>query len=230
MNYKKQYFNLKNKRIIFFLVGWKSKIWEYYFVVLILLLNRYDCIIYEYGDEILTPNIEKTISSFNLITDDVLRTIDKMKTKKYESFAIFGTSLGTVLSLIVANRTKSINKIILNLTSSSLAKTTWSWDSLNNEFKQNLINNGVTLKSLEKSWRMLAPINNLENIGDRQILIYLAEKDEVIPYAYGLELIQKIKKNKINYELVVNNKNGHLFNGLANLLKYNKYINFLRKL
>lgn len=222
MNFRKKIFGSNNKKVVFLLVGWKSKIWRYYLVILVLLLNGFDCVAYEYDLDILSPNVKKTASSFDNVSEDIFKTINEFKEKGYEDIALFGTSLGTLLSMIVANKTKHVKKIILNLTAASLAETVWSWDFIDKQ--------KITLTSLNKSWKKLSPINNINNVLGKQFLIYLAKNDEVIPYSQGIKLTDELKNKKIKYELVINKYGNHVLAGFLNLLRYKKYIDFLNKL
>lgn len=228
MSFRKKIFSLNSKKIIFLLIGWKSQIWKYYFVILTLLANGFDCVAYEYDSDMLSPDIGKTISSFDNVTNDILLTLEKFKKRGYEDFYIFGTSLGTILSIIVANKTRYIKKIILNLTGASLAGSVWSWDTFNKEFKKDFIAKKITLTSLEKSWERLSPINNLNNILDKQILIYLSKHDEVIPFIQGSQLVKEFKNKQIKHRLMVNTHGGHVVSGFVNLLRYGRYIGFLK--
>ena len=121
--------------------------------------------------------------------------------------------------MIVAN-TKHVKKIILNLTAANLAETVWSWDFIDKQ--------KITLDSLDKSWKKLSPINNLDNVSDKQFLIYLAKNDGVIPYSQGLQLVNEFKNKKIKYDLIINKKRNHVVSGFLNLLKYKRYIDFLK--
>ena len=224
MSFRKKIFSLNNKKVVFLLTGWKGQIWEYYFVILTLLVNGFDCVAYEYDSDMLSPDVGGTISSFDDVTNDVLQTLTKFNKRGYKDLYIFGTSLGSALSIIVANKTKHIKKIILNLTGASLAGTVWSWDT----FKKDLKANKTNLKSLEKSWRRLAPINNLNNMLDKQVLIYLSKHDDVIPFIQGAQLVREFKNKQIKHRLIVNTHGGHVVSGFVNLLRYSTYIGFLK--
>lgn len=220
MNFRKKIFGSNNKKVIFLLVGWKSKIWRYYFVVLILLLSGFDCVAYEYDSDILSPDVKKTASSFDNVSEDILKIINEFKEKGYDDISLFGTSLGTLLSMIVVNKTKHVKKIVLNLTGASLAETVWSWEFMDKK--------KISLTSLDKSWKKLSPINNLDNVSDKQFLIYLAKNDEVIPYFQGIKLTDELRNRKIKYELVINKSGNHVLSVFLNLSSWGKYINFLK--
>ena len=84
MNFRKKTFSFNNKKVVFLFVGWKSKIWRYYFVILVLLLNGFDCVAYEYDPDILSPDVNKTISSFDNVLKDILKTINEFREKDTE--------------------------------------------------------------------------------------------------------------------------------------------------
>lgn len=217
-----------NKKVIFLLAGWQNKLWMFRLFSKFLVLNGYHCITYAYDDDVLSPNTEKTIKHFNEVKEDILNKIKELKKAGYKSFSIIGISLGSVISLMVANKSPEISKIILNTTSIDLSETVWRWDKVNPSFKEGLTQQDLTLSRLKEIWRDITPANNISNLKDKKILVYLSEKDEVIPFSLGKRLIKKFGEKNYSYTLVTNSKLNHLFTGIYNMLNFRSYLNFLK--
>src|SRR3989344_7312618 len=101
-----------NKRVIFLLAGWNNKLWMFWLFSRILALNGYYCITYAYDGEVFSPNTKATIKHFNEIRDEILLRITKLKKNGYKYFSIFGTSLGSMLTLMIADKSPDISKVI----------------------------------------------------------------------------------------------------------------------
>jgi hypothetical protein len=216
-----------NKKVVFLLTGWKNTVGQFWIFSHILSLYGYRCITYEYDRSVLSPDAGRTKSELLKIKKDILEGIQKLKKEGIDSFAIFGTSLGSLIALMVANNSKEIDRIILNLSGADLAEIVWSWDYIEKGFKRGLLRNLLTLLRLKISWRIVSPINNVDKLKNKKILFYYAKKDEMIPFVQARKLAVAFKKYGHDYQVSVNKHNGHLGAGLINLLNFPKYIRFL---
>ena len=227
-SFRKKIFGKNNKKIIFLLSGWQGKIWNYYFTVKILEFNGFKSIVYEYDDNILSSSIKDTIDNTNEVKKDILKQINNYQKIGYKDFSILGTSYGSIIAFMVTNQTVNISNIIINLTGSNLAEIVWSWDKgKGNLVKKGIIKQNISLKLLKEKWQKLSPINNLNNLNNKKTLIYLAEKDEVIPFKFQSQLVKGLRQINPNIKVEIDKKFKHLLSAALNLLRYNKYINFL---
>lgn len=217
-----------NKDVVFLLPGWHNKAWMFWIYAKILEFNGYCCLIYEYNDEVLSPNTGKTVDSLTTIRDDILKKISNLEKQGKDKFIVFGSSLGSVIALMVANKSSEITHVILNTVGEDVAQTIWSWDKIFPYFKKNLIKQGFTLAKLQTAWKEIAPKNNIDNLTNKKILIYLSRKDEVIPFFLGENLVHKLKNKKYSCVVIVNRYLNHLLTGLYNLLNAKVYLQFLR--
>ncbi len=227
-SFRKKIIGKNNKKIIFLICGWPGKIWHYYLTAKILERKGFQSIIYEYDESILSSSIENTIKNTYVIKNDVLKEIINLKKIGCKDFSIFGTSYGNIISFIIANKEKSISKLIINLVGSDLAETVWTW----NKGRDGLVKKGIkkqniSLNNLKQKWAELSPINNINNLKKLKVLFYLAKKDDVIPFRMQNKLLTKLSKVSSNIKIVINNKDNHLISALINLIKYKIYVNFL---
>jgi len=227
-SFRKKIIGKNNKKIIFLLCGWPGKIWHYYLTAKILEINGFQSIIYEYDKNILSSSIKDTIENTTSVKEDILKQISLFKKGGFQDFSIFGTSYGTIISFMVGNQSRDVTKIILNLSSLDLAETVWTWNKgKDSQVKKGILHHNINLQQLRKKWYQLSPINNLTNLKNKKILIYLAKKDEVIPYKLQKKLFEKLMEINNNIQFNYDNKHNHPISALLNLLKYNKYVKFL---
>lgn len=160
----------KNKKVVFFLAGWTMKQWHMLLFARILALNGYYCITYTYDNAIFSPDVEKTRSNIPLVVNDIKQQIEQLKKEGFDTFTLFGSSLGCMLSLMVADSLPEVEKIILNLTGADLAEAVWTWDRAKPQFKAELRERKVTLPHLKERWKILFPIQNADHLENKKIL------------------------------------------------------------
>jgi hypothetical protein len=226
-SFRSKTYGKHNKKIVFLLTGWKNTTGQYLPFSHILRSKGYCCITYEYEKHVLSPDAKKTKKELLGIKKDILRKISELKKEGITDFSVFGTSLGSQVALMVANNSKDVSKIILNLSGADLAEVVWSWNYTEQGFKEKLLKNLYTLLKLKLSWRVVSPINNINKLKDKKILFYCAKNDEVIPYIQAKKLAEAIKKRGYDCRVVVNKRSGHFGTALTNLLNYPRYIKFL---
>lgn len=88
---------------------------------------------------------------------------------------------------------------------------------------------GITLSELKKAWSNLSPIRNIDNLGDKKILVYLAKKDKIMPYDQGIKLLEKLKESKYDYRVIVNKHSGHYLGSFVNMLRFWVYLKFSKE-
>ncbi len=217
-----------NEKVIFLMTGWHMSAWMYSLFSQVLASNNFYCITYGYDSNVFSPDIDKTNTQLKIIRDSVLEEIKKLKKEGYEEFSIFGTSLGSMISLMIADKSKDISKIILNTVGIDVAENVWDWDKLNPVFKNELLAQGLTIEKLKQKWKEITPAENINNLKGKKILVYLAEKDEIIPFKLGMRLINEFDKKNYDYKLIKNKKLNHFFTGLYNLSNPKVYLDFLK--
>lgn len=218
-----------NRRIVFLLGGWSTKPWLYWLPAHIIRLSGYRVIVYTYAPNVFSPNVNQTVTSLTTIRDAILGQIANFKAEGHHQFSVIGFSLGSIIAFMVANRSPEITHVVFNLTGTGPAEAAWSWDHLDPGFKQQLLAQNLTLSELTERWSNLAPINNLDHLGGKQILICLAKHDQRIPYNQGRNLLDHFKHAGLQYKLIENQYLGHGAAGILNLLRASTYIKFLRQ-
>ncbi|SRR6266568_1953248 len=222
-------FGKQNKKVVFLLAGWGMGLWSLLLPAKILERNGFYCICYTYENEVFSTNIPKTIHNIKRIKNDILKTISQLKKKGYTNFSVVSVSLGGVINMLVANESNDVKKIIFNTGGADIALNVWTSSFTRGKFKKEIINQGYTLESLREAWQSINPLDNMENLNDKKILIYLAKKDKAIPYSNGMRVVQELQKKKHNnYRLIINTNFGHLLTGIYNSLNAKVYLEFLQ--
>ena len=217
----------QNKKVIFLLAGWQNKLWMYRPFAKLLSIRGFYCITYVYSADVLSPNVGETIRHFTEICKDILHRIKQLKKAGYKNFSVFGSSLGSTLALMVADRSPDVSKIILNTTGIDLAQTIWSWDHIQIGFKDQLRAQGYTLKKLQSAWKAISPAHNMDHLQGKRLLIYLAKNDEIIPYPIGHKLVEEIRRRGCASQVVINTHFRHVLTGAYNLFNTSVYMHFL---
>ncbi len=67
----------------------------------------------------------------------------------------------------------------------------------------------ISLEELEKLWKEVAPINNLDNLKGKEIHIYLSKSDTIVPYINGKKLVIAMKEKGLSPKVYENEYLGH---------------------
>lgn len=221
-------FGCHNDPVVILLGGWRTKSWLYWATAQILAHSGFCCQVYTYEDGVFSPDAQRTLVSLYTVRDKVLEEIGRLKYQGHRDFSVFGYSLGSPLALMVANNTSDISRIILNTIGSDAAEVTWAWDNVEPDFKQALVGQGLTLERLKELWRPLSPVNNVDRLCGRDILVYLSQCDRLVPYDFGRELVLRLEEVGCHYQVITNSYLGHGLGGFYNLLKAPTYLPFLK--
>jgi esterase/lipase len=227
LKYKTYSFGSKNKHLLLFFAGWHFGLITFFPILFLLSRKGFHVIFYEYEDNILSSDIQKTKNNLLFVRDEALKSLDKIK-NNYEQISIFGVSLGAVIGLLIANKTPDVKKVILNITGASMSETIWSWDNVFKFLKQSLIKKGITLEILQSEWQEIEPINNIDNLQGKELLIYATKSDEVIPHNQTQILLQALDQKQISYEYHDIKNLWHIPAAGYFLLKSKTYLEFLK--
>jgi esterase/lipase len=219
----------RNSRILIMLTGWGNQQWMYLPLATVLARKGFRIFVVTYDAGILSPDIEKTVSSFLAIRDQVVKKIRNLRTQGHTDISLYGVSLGSSLAFMIANDCGKIQKLVVNLTGANIAESVWSWDIVNKVFKQTLVKNGMTLEKLKKEWYELSPENNLTNLKQTQILLQATKRDEIIPFEQTEKLITLLKNKNISVTTQISSRFAHLLTGAINVYNNSSYVSFLKK-
>ncbi len=174
-------------------------------------LDKKDCsyLSYEFGLDLLSPDIELTLKKFNYIQYQIRADISELKKKySFERIDVIGTSLGVVSACLIVNGNANVNRLYCIVPGSDLAASLWdgvrTWKLRNMYKSQN-----ITKEKLVEFWNDVAPKNNIDRLDGKKIFIAISKADNVIPYHYGKEFTDIIKNKYPDVEVQENNNLGH---------------------
>lgn len=174
-------------------------------------------LVYRFPMDILTSDYKSTHDSFKKMQSDIDSDLADLKKKyNFNEIEIMGFSLGCVPTLMITNGNPLINDVKLIVPGHCLAESLWfgiRTDDLKREFEKK----GVTMERLKEYWKDLAPENNIDKLEGKEISIFLSETDIVIPYKFGMKLVEALGKNNLPFKLKTNKHLGHYLT-VANFL------------
>jgi esterase/lipase len=226
-SFTKKIYGEKNPRILIIFSSWPIKSWYLWFLGKLLAAHNFKVIVYSLDRHIFQPDPILIANQYALIKRDAINLIKSLPKRQQNNIGVLGISLGSPLAFMLANELHSVSKIIANLSGANIAQIVWSWNNALNGFKNKLRRKRWTLKKLQNIWFDLSPINNLYKLRGKKILLYAAEKDELIPFTQTKELIQALDERSIKYQTVVNIRHNHAVSCLINILKFDTYLRFL---
>jgi pimeloyl-ACP methyl ester carboxylesterase len=191
-------FEVKNPKGLYVLIPpWRGR-FDYYTITRRKLMKEgYSCVEYSFSPSMLSDNYLKTRELFENVKNSVSEQIKKLvNSHQFKEVNIIGTSIGCVEALMIANHSEIIKRVILVAPGCCLAESMWK-GIRTQEIRKKMEMVGVTLPFLKEQWKALAPENNINGLMGKEIIVYLSKSDEIIPYELGIQLVQKMKENKL---------------------------------
>lgn len=227
VDYQTKTYGQKNKKVVIVFGGLGSTQKLFWFLGKALSSHGYKAIIYTYSPALLSPDPKKTRMNFTNLVQEVQKTLRSLPKRQQKRIAVFGTSLGSVPAMMLVQRERNIRDIILNTPIANVAETVWKWEKHHFNFKKQLQEHRVTRKKLRSDWFDLSPINNLDTLADKRLLLFASTHDEIIPYTQTKELVKKLEDEEIEFEAIINSRHKHLLSSIISMLRYQTYISFL---
>ncbi len=181
-------------------------------------------IAYRFPGGILTSDKEMTRKDFEKIRSDIDLDLKYLeKEYGFNEIEMLGFSLSCVPTLMIANGNPLINEVELVVPGHCLAESLW-FGVRTNRIRKEFQGKGVTLIDLKEYWKDLAPENNIDKLYGKKISIFISEADMVIPYRFGMSLVESLKKTGVPFKLKTNKHLGHYLTAVNFLLHPSKFI------
>ncbi len=215
-----------SKKIYVLITHWYSSVKDYSKVEKFITSLNDSFIVYRFPPNLLSSNYELTRKNFLKLKNDINLDLKNLeKEYGFTAIKIIGISLGGIPTFMVANSNETITDVELIVPGNDLAESLWfgmGTQHLRKEFEKQ----GITLEKLKEFWKELSPENNLVNLKNKKVTVFLSEADAVIPYACGVKLIEAMRKNELGFELETNKNSGHYLTVLDFLRHPEKFIRY----
>ncbi len=167
------------------------------------------CLVYSFPRSILSPDPKLTLKIFHEIAGKIKTDIALIKQKyNFQQIEIIAPSLGCVSGLMTANGNKDVTGLYLIAPGSCLASSLW--DGIRTRKLKGIYENkNINKEYLKILWQSIAPKNNLNALKDKKIILITSKSDKIIPYCYGKELGDLLKKQYPETVIQENRYLGH---------------------
>lgn len=200
--------NLEETALIF--LGWHTEI--YHMKRLYPNFDGQHKIIYQLPNSIISSDLEKAEESIEFIINKINEDIEANNIN-----TVYGISLGTCPAIYAANHSKSVENLILSLPGDEIADVIWkSW--ITKHIKRRAERKDLTKEDYDRIFDQYDPVNNLDNLQGKEIYIYVAKSDKVIPYENAMNLIEEMRKRNLNIHVKEVENLGHYFGGIDSML------------
>lgn len=85
------------------------------------------------------------------------------------------------------------------------------------------------MKSLDEKLAPLTPIANAPNLKGKKLLLYISQRDKIIPYEQAIQFKESLKSAEIDFNLIENKRFGHNLSGLNNFRNDTVWLDFLNQ-
>jgi hypothetical protein len=227
-HYRVKEFGPNSTKIVFFFTILNTRLWLYWWPIRKLTKNGFKVIAYDYsGRLVLNGDVQKFLDVSHAIQSDVASRIRVYKVSGATDFYAFGSSMGTIFTIMCAANIREISKVVINLTYGSLAEHVWSWRYLRRS-KRMLMREGITMERLEEMVTLISPIPNAAKLKGKEVLLYLARRDKVLPSSQSSKFKAALDKANVSYQYHESRWLGHVASIIANLWRWRIYTDFLR--
>ncbi|MDB5175152.1 MAG: hypothetical protein JWM81_10 [Candidatus Saccharibacteria bacterium] len=147
---------------------------------------------YKFHGQILQPDVQMVIKSYEHIQKTVTNKIHELVEKySYQYVDLTACSLGNVALLLVASTYPDFRKATLIVSGSTLARDMWE-GSRTGIIRQQFEATGITESMLSKAWANLAPSSHVAALAGKEVTMYISGTDKVIPARYQQEMADAV--------------------------------------
>lgn len=161
-----------------------------------------------YPEDIISPDTKKTVAYYR----EILEKLESAKRALPGEHYVFGTSMGGFIALYAC---RLYSRIVISVAGDSLAEMVWS-SIRTKKTREALLKKGYGLARLRQEYAEIEPSNCIQNLKGR-VLIYTAKTDLLVPYRLQQGLVEKIRAEGIEPE-VMTGRQGHYITAACNLL------------
>jgi hypothetical protein len=193
----RQLFNESASKLNVVLPGWHNHPTGFPINKLVKRLTKkgWAVLVYDFHDQLLEPNEDTVVESFNYIRRAITADIERLvKQKNYSQVHLTGISLGTVAWALVADSYKDFTSATIVLGGDDLAIDMWH-GVRTQHYRHAFEKLHVGIRRLDKEWQGIAPVNHLKHFRGKKVKVVIALGDEVIRPKYQRKLVERLVRN-----------------------------------
>lgn len=220
--------NKEARKAIFFFPYWSGKS-DLYNGISKKFEKDYTLVFYDYPKETLSKNVKVSMNYLRTILKDAFNLIIEFRRKGYTEIILFGSSLGSNISLKLATMVK-VDKIVLNMLDRTLAIEILKSPALSG-LRKKIQGEGLSLKNLEAIYEFISSEKQWEILKKTKtkILLMISKNDIFCNEEEFQPILDKMNSLKLNYTLRVNTIFGHILSIYKNLYFSRKIVKFIRE-
>jgi hypothetical protein len=145
---------------------------------------------YYFAEEVLAEDAEAVVKTYHHVQEIIAQNLAKITAEhRYRSVHFISISLGNVALAVVSSKFEKFDSATLICTASSLAKSVWYGDRTK-DTRAGFEVNGLTVSQLETAWQTVEPINYIEALAHKKVVIILSKTDICIPIKFQWEYVK----------------------------------------
>lgn len=178
----------------------------------------YSLVVVEAAENILVSQPEQIVKNFKKVRDIAFGEIEKVKSNQpIDTIDVLGMSLGSVSALYLAISGLTIRKLVLLSPSDDLGEGIW-YGKRTTQLRADMEASGLTLENFQKLLGELT-MRRPHRLKVHEAHIYISEDDDVIPYALGLKLYDRLQELGVLVHKFDNKWKGHYLSFIIFCLK-----------
>jgi esterase/lipase len=222
------YFPSLNKREhgrIYFFLGFGGTTTMYSPIILRLRKNGFSVVVFRFS---VRKIMDLRIDTLPVSIHDICETVADYETKRTDKLQTisFGNSMGSVFAWHIAQRIRSIDKVVANTGYALISKMTFEWPK-NKKWLEELSRDGHTPETLHKAIIDSEPITHFDKLKGKKVLLFMSRNDNVIDFAHAQIFKDALEHNGIEYTYVETENKTHGLVVAKNLVG-KKVIDFLK--
>jgi pimeloyl-ACP methyl ester carboxylesterase len=197
-----------------------------------LIKHGYQVVVFDFNVRRVTSSAQEVFAILDAVKADTEKRISVLKRHGVTNISVFGTSMGTQFAMYVAASLPEIRKVVLNLAYGDLYEQMLAFPEmrfLSKERIENFMKSAGSSNDLQARARQYSSVVLAPKFKGRDVLLYLAREDKVLPYSISRKFKSALEKHRAHVTYLENNADSHYRAALRNHLNSKEYLAFLDK-
>lgn len=219
----------QHKQVILLINGFGGMHWQVWVPAKLLTLCGYCVVDYAYDKTIFGSDARDVPTRVRAVRERIVTDITSLRSCGKTIRLLFGTSLGSVITLLVCDVVRDIPFVILNTVGADLADTVWGWEHhvrYRRIWKQY---QHIGLLKLRTLWKSISPKTFVSRLIGKKLLLFLSHADNIILYDQGRKFLDVLDAKGIAYTLYKDTRFDHMMTCFIHLYDIPRIVRFLKE-